>query len=315
MEKEKISNGQLFTIIFLFEMGTAIVLPVGLVSHRAVWLSIILASIGGILLYLLYHYLSSEYPDLSLSGYAQKILGKYIGWFVSFIYIIFFIYFCSRDLRETGDLLTSSVYSETPFLVIVTLLIIVVIYALNKGIEVLARTAEIYFLVLIIFGFFVYLFIIVSGIVKVENLVPLLEEGWKPIIENAYPAILMFPFGEMICFASIFPNLNNLKSGRKTGISALTLSTIVLAFTHAIEISVLGESRYGRSAFPLLLTIQKIELGDFLQRLDMLAVLALIVCVFFKISIYCTAIVIMVSDIFKVQNKKNWYCLSDFWSF
>nr|WP_251027094.1 GerAB/ArcD/ProY family transporter [Bacillus sp. ISL-46] len=154
MEIEKISNGQLFTFIFLFEMGTAIVVPVGLVSQKTVWLSIILASLGGMLLYLLYHYLSLEFPDLVLSGYAQKILGKYIGGFVSFIYIIFFIYLCSRDLRETSSLLISSVYSETPLLVIASLLIIVVIYALNKGIEVLARTAELYFFVIIFFGFF-----------------------------------------------------------------------------------------------------------------------------------------------------------------
>ncbi|MBT2729448.1 GerAB/ArcD/ProY family transporter [Bacillus sp. ISL-75] len=305
MEIEKISNGQLFTFIFLFEMGTAIVVPAGLVSQKTVWLSIILASLGGMLLYLLYHYLSLEYPDLVLSGYAQKILGKYIGGFVSFIYIIFFIYLCSRDLRETSSLLISSVYSETPLLVIASLLIIVVIYALNKGIEVLARTAELYFFVIIFFGFFFSLFIILSGIIKVENLLPLLEEGWKPVIKNAYPNIFMFPFGEMICFATIFPNLNNLKSGRKTGISALTLSTIVLAFTHALEISVLGETRYGQTPFPLLLTIQKVEIGNFIQRLDIIAVLALIICVFFKISIYCIAIVIMVSDLFKVKNKKK----------
>jgi len=154
MEKEKISMGQLFSLIFLFEMGTALVIPVGFVSQKDVWLSVILASFGGMILFLLYHYLSLQYPGLPLSGYAQKILGKPIGWIVSFLYILFFIYNGSRDLREAGDLLTTSFYHKTPLLVIVALLILVIIYALSMGIEVLARTAELYFLIIIVFSFF-----------------------------------------------------------------------------------------------------------------------------------------------------------------
>jgi len=103
----------------------------------------------------------------------------------------------------------------------------------------------------------------------------------------------------------ILPNVNKLQSGRITGIAALTLSTLVLSFIHALEISVLGESSYARSNFPLLFMIQKINIGAFIQRLDIFAGLALIICVFFKISIYCYASIIMASDLFKVPNKQK----------
>ncbi|MBT2738873.1 GerAB/ArcD/ProY family transporter [Bacillus sp. ISL-7] len=305
MEIEKISSGQFFILIFLFEMGTALVLPIGFSSHKDVWLSILIASVGGILLFLLYDYLFREYPNFLLSGYVRKILGRNLGWIVSLLYAILFIYTASRDLRETGGLLVSSVYNQTPLMVIETMLIIVIIYALYKGLEVLARTAEIYFVVLICFGLLGSTSVLLSGIVNISNFQPILENGWKPVLKSAYPNILMFPFGEIFCFSTIFPNLNKTQSGRKVGVAALTVSTLILSFIHALEISVLGETSYSTSAFPLLRMIQKAHIGELLERLDIFAIIALIICVFFKISIYLLAAINIISDIFNVENKQK----------
>src|SRR4051812_1291957 len=178
MEMEKISSWQLFILIFLFEMGTALVLPIGFSSQKDVWLSILIASVGGIILFLLYDYLFREYPNLLLSGYTRKILGRNLGWIVSLLYAILFIYTASRDLRETGDLLVSSVYNQTPLMVIETMLIMVIIYALYKGIEVLARTAEIFFVVLLFLGLIGIISVISTGIVNLGNFQPILENGW-----------------------------------------------------------------------------------------------------------------------------------------
>jgi spore germination protein KB len=302
---EKISSRQLFILIFLFEMGTALVLPIGFSSQKDVWLSILIASVGGILLFLLYDYLFREYPNLLLSGYARKILGRNLGWIVSLLYAILFIYIASRDLRETRDLLVSSVYNQTPLMVIETMLIIVIIYALYKGIEVLARTAEIFFLVLLFLGLIGIISVILSGIVNLGNFQPILENGWKPVLRSAYPNILIFPFGEIFCFSTIFPNLNKTQSGRKVGITALAFSILILTLIHALEISVLGENKYSTTPFPLLRTIQKAYIGEILERLDIFAIIALIIGVFFKISIYLLSVINIISDIFNIQNKQN----------
>ncbi|WCK55678.1 GerAB/ArcD/ProY family transporter [Aneurinibacillus sp. Ricciae_BoGa-3] len=305
MEKERISAGQLFALIVLFEMGTAVVVPIGLTAEQGTWLSILIASIGGILLFLVYDYLFRQYPDLPLSGYAQKILGKYIGWPLSLLYIPFFMYTAARDLRETGDLLITTAYTQTPILAVAGLMTLAVVYILFKGIEVLARMAEIYLMILIVLGALGNIFLVFSGVIEVKNLLPILEKGWKPILSTAYPNILMFPFGEMICFTMVFPYLNKRKSGRKTGIAALAVSAIILSFTHAVEVSVLGADMYGRSTFPIFTTITKVNIANFLQRLDAIALLTLIIGAFFKISIYCHAAATVASDLFKVQKKQN----------
>ncbi len=305
MENARINVRQLFALIVLFEFGTALVLPIGFVSEQSVWISILLALVGGVLLFLIYDYLYRQYPDLPLSGYIRKIFGNYIGWPVSLFYLGFFIHNDARVLRETGELLVTSALDRTPVFVINAMLMMAVIYVLYLGIEVLARTGEIYLLILIILGVLGNLFVLFSGIIEIKNLFPLFGEGWKPIVESAFSNILMFPFGEMICFATILPYLNKIQSGRRTGLIALIFSGLILSFTHAVEISVLGANIYSRSTFPLFLTISKVNIADFLQRLDAIVILTLIINAFFKCAIKCYAAVIIAADLFHVKKPQR----------
>jgi spore germination protein KB len=101
-------------------------------------------------------------------------------------------------------------------------------------------------------------------------------------LTTAYPNILIFPIGEMVCFTTILPYLNKSQLGKKTGVVALIFTGILLSWTHALQISVLGADMYSRQTFPLFVTIGKVNIADFLQRLDPIVILALIIGVFLK---------------------------------
>jgi spore germination protein KB len=88
-----------------------------------------------------------------LTGYARKILGKYVGWIVGLLYVVLFLYGASRNLRDFGELLLSSTMPETPLLALIILMVLAVCYVLYLGIEVLARTAEVFIVILIFLGF------------------------------------------------------------------------------------------------------------------------------------------------------------------
>ena len=62
---------------------------------------------------------------------------------------------------------------------------------------------------------------------------------------------------------------------------------------------------YKRSTFPLFVTISKVNIADFLQRLDSIVILTLIIGVYFKISIYCFATVNVASNLFNVQKPQK----------
>lgn len=305
MKKEVIGTNQLFAMIILFELGTAIVIPIGLETGHTIWLSILLALPGGVLLYLIFHDLYCQYPNLIISGYTQKILGKTIGWPLSFLYIPVLVFNGSRILRESGDLLIAASYDQTPVFIINAIMVTAVIYILNKGIEVFFRTSEIYLIVIFFMGFICFFVVIAAGLVDFKNLFPLHAVDWKQALRSAFPNILTFPFGELICMTTIFPHLQKSCQSRKTGIAAIVLSGILLCSTHAIEISVLGKNIYERSTFPMYTTITLVNLANFIQRLDALVILTLIIGVFFKMTLYCYAVIAVTADLFKVQDTRR----------
>ncbi|NOU98701.1 GerAB/ArcD/ProY family transporter [Paenibacillus planticolens] len=305
MEKMKINAWQYFVLILLFEFGTAIVVSLGVAAKKDAWIAILLGLIGGLILYSVYVTLFHRHRGLPLTGYLREILGKYIGWFVGLLYLLLFIYGAARDLRDAGDLLVTALYDQTPLFVVNFIMFIVIAYVLYKGVQVLVRTGEIFFLILVFLGIMGNGLVWLSGLVEIKNLLPVLENGWKPIWTEAFPQTLAFPFGEMICFTMLFPYLQKSHTAMKTGLFAMVLGGLVLSYTITLEISVLGYNMVSRNAFPLLLTISIVKIADFLQRFDAIAILTFIICDFFKIAMFYYASVLAIADLFKIKEQKK----------
>lgn len=305
MEKVKITPFQLFVLIVLFQIGSTVIHAPGVDAKQDAWIAILLGLSAGVLVYLIYYHLYRQFPDLPLIEYLPKILGKYLGWFVGFLYSLYFLYIATRLLRTFGDLLVTAIFPETPLFIINLLMTLTIIYVISLGIEVMARTGEFYFLILMLIGFVVNVLFLVSGEIKIENLLPILGEGWMPVLTTAFPLVFTFPFGEMIVFTMLLPYLTNKKSALKVGVIGLVFSGVLIAFATMMNIAVLGVDIVERATLPLISAIGKIQIGDFLERLDALAVVSLVVLMFFKISIFIYAGVLGTSILFKVTKYQK----------
>lgn len=302
MEKAKISTHQLFVLIVLFEFGSAILVPLAVEAKQNAWLAILIGLLGGLCIFLIYYALFSYYPDMPLTEYLQEILGSFAGKILAFFYILYFIYISARVLRDFGELLISAFFPVSPLFIMNGLMLIVVVYTIRKGIEVLARTGELLFIIIALLGIIGFILISISGNLHIANLQPVLEEGLKPVLKTAF-STLSFPFGEMIVFTMILPFLNMPEKAMKTGLSAIIVSGVILALIMAINVSVLGVSLLSRTQFPLLSTIQTIELAGFLERLDVTFMLSSVFAGFFKIGIFFYASVEGTANLFKVKES------------
>ncbi|MGF9943842.1 GerAB/ArcD/ProY family transporter [Priestia megaterium] len=301
MEKAKLSVIQLFALMFIFEMGTALVVSYGTNAGKDAWLAILLALCGGIVLFYIFHFLYRQYPNLLFTGYIREIFSKHFGWIVGLLYCLHFLYICGRNVRELGDLLVSSTLSETPLLAINLTLVLVICYVIHLGIEVVGRTAEVFMVVLLLLGAAGNFFVLVSGDVDFHQIRPFLEHGWKPIFTTAFPHLLIFPFGEMIAFTMLLPYLNRPQLVKRAWLAAVISSGVILSWTVLLNTSVLGIDVMERSVFPTLTAVGKVNLFDFIERLDAIVVFTLLITVFFKASIYLYAAVIGIADLFKLR--------------
>ncbi|MGG1397600.1 GerAB/ArcD/ProY family transporter [Bacillus salipaludis] len=305
MDKIKINASQLFTLVFLFEMGSSILFGLGANAKQDAWISIILGLAGGLIVFFVHYRLFLFYPDLILTSYIQKIAGKWPGRIIAFFYITYFIYVSGRVLRDFGELLETTVYTNTPLFVIHALMVLTITYGIHKGLEVIARVAQIYFAIIYIMAISGFLLIIFSGLIHFDFLKPILENGWKPVFNSFFRETLAFPFGEIIVFTMIYPYVNEPKKIKFVCVGGMILSGINITITAIITIATIGPELYTRSNFPLLSTVSKIELANFIERLDVLFMLYLIIGGFFKISLYFYAAVAGTADLFQFKKKEK----------
>ncbi|WP_338449729.1 GerAB/ArcD/ProY family transporter [Niallia oryzisoli] len=303
MENAKISRNQLFILIVLLELGSALLVPTAIEAKQDAWLAILIAMGGGLFLFSIYLYLFQQYPDIPLTEYLPVIFGKAAGRFLAFLYVLYFTYIASRLLRTFGEMLSTIAYRDTPIIITNLLFICVVMYAVRKGIEVLARAGELFFIFLYLLAISGFILIVVSGLIELNQLRPILEEGFMPVLKSAFTQTLYYPFGEVIVFAMILPYLNHPKQVKITSMLALGLSGINLAIVMVINISVIGVDLTVRSPYPLLSTIQSIQIAKFLERLDVYFMFAMIIGGFFKISLYLYAAAVGAANLFRIKES------------
>lgn len=96
LEKAKISTYQLFVLIFLFEIGSAILVPLAIEAKQDAWAAVLIGLAGGCCLFWIYHSLYSYYPEIPLTEYIQQILGSFLERFWPF-YMYFILCILQRE--------------------------------------------------------------------------------------------------------------------------------------------------------------------------------------------------------------------------
>lgn len=144
-----------------------------------------------------------------------------------------------------------------------------------------------------------------ADLMDLNYLLPFLGQGLVPVIKAAFPVTPTFPFGEMVVFLMLFPYVKSKNKTLKIGLFAMLVSGLILSGTIAVDIMVLGGHVATHVYFPLLSAVAKINLGEFIQRMDALVVFTLIIGGFFKIAIFLYVAVKAAQDVFEVKDEKT----------
>ncbi len=301
MNKVKIDGVQLFCIIVLFLLGTTIFLDVGTGAKQDTWIVTLISPIFGLVFYTIYYQLYKQYPNLPLTEYVKKIWGKYIGSIVSYLYIVYFIYIAARVLRDLEELLVSSPYKETSIMTIGICIMFVLIYAVHLGLEVFARVTIICFIIVNVTVFLINILYIVGNVIQLENVLPILAEGWKPVLNELIPLSITVPYGELIILSILFPYISKKTNILKVGINAVVIAGLYLTVNALLLICILGPDLLDRSVFPALAAVGYINIAGFIQRLDTFIIILIVLLGFVKISLFFFCTVIGINQLFKIQ--------------
>ncbi len=282
MKKELISDMQGINLAILFIFGSSLVMGTGGEAKGDMWIAIILALFISAPILMIYARILSRYPGKDLYDILEEVFGKYLGRVFSLAYIWFSFHLGALVLRNFGEFMNTVGLPETPKIVPIIMFALICTIGVKSGIETLAKCSS-HFIV----GAFSLLFLLALLTIpnmKGENLFPIMYEGFKPVLQGAFSAF-SFPFGELIVFMMVFDSLKTPGSSYKVYMMSLVIGGLVVLFIAIRNIMVLGADTIGSVYFPSYTAISRVNIGNFLQRLEITVAIVFTLSGFIKISI------------------------------
>lgn len=304
-EDGKISGSQELLLMLNFLLASAfIIIPSAVVSgaKQDGWMAIILATVTGIGIAMLYTTLGLRFPRQTLVQYAQLILGKIPGKIVGLLFMWFALHLGALVLRNFGDFMVVTLMPETPRIVFHMLIMFIIALALYGGLEVLCRFNQVLTPIVVISIIFIIILTFTVKDFDLKNLLPVLEDGFIPVLKTSLIPIT-FPFGETVLFTMILPYINKPEEAKKAHVAAMIGAGILLTLITMAVLAVFGAgaANYLYSTYSL---ARCISIASIVERIEAIPISMWILSGFIKIAVCLYAFVTGSAQILNLKDYR-----------
>lgn len=300
MNNEVVSDKQGIYLIVLFVAGETFILTRAMEARQDFWLAIIVAIVMATPFMLMFSRLHKLFPNKDLFDINEDVFGKFIGKIISVLLIYYVASNMISVMRVFTEFISTASLRKTPLAISFLGLVIVCVWAVKQGVEVMGRWTA-YFLPLTVILLFIGIVLLMPQM-KLNNLSPFLYYGAKPIISGAL-ATFFFPISETIAFVMIFTRFKNKTSATKIYVYGIVLGSLYILVLVLTEVLVLGVDSTIELFFPGYGTFSRLELGGFVQRLEIISGATFILGGFLKVSVLLLAVS---RGIAKVSNCRDY---------
>ncbi|KUF36190.1 MULTISPECIES: endospore germination permease [Lysinibacillus] len=305
MEKEIISSRQFTIITFLYSIGTAILIIPSSITGAAkqdAWIAACIGVVLSLLAVKLFLTLANQTPSLNFVEANEKILGRFFGKITASCFLILTFLSAGELLYFIGIFMKTEVMPETPTLAFALMFSIIIMYAAYLGIETFARSAE------IIFPAFVFIFIFfmvcITPQITFENIQPLLEATKTSMLYSIARFMSIFSFPLLVLLILYPAGVNVQPSAQKGLYFGTILGGIVLITLIVLSILVLGPENTSSRTFPSYALAQRISIGNFLQRIEIIMAFMWISSIYIRTFMYFYTTVVGLAQILKIKDHR-----------
>lgn len=305
IERGKINPRQFAILTLLFSLGSSIlIVPSALTSaaKQDGWIAAIAGVIGGMAVLILYCVLGSRYPGHTLMEYVETILGRWLGKIAGALFLGYFFLTSALVLRNVGDFITTIVMPETPIQVIHALFLLAIVAGVGMGLEVIARASEIFLPWIVLLLVLLIVFLIPQ--IQLDRIQPIFETGVKGILHGSL-SMLSIPYMELVVFLMVYPNVSKPKKIRAAFLKGGLLGGMVIVVVTMLCVFVLGWDFTARHTFPSYTLAKKIQVGEFLQRIEVLVAIIWFLTIFFKLALCFYASMLGAAQLFRLRSYRS----------
>jgi spore germination protein KB len=279
--KEIISDRQGIILLIFFVLGSSLIVGTGLEAKQDSWIAVLVGLVITLPIIFIYARLLTLYPGKDLYEILEVIFGKVIGKLIAILYIWYSIHLGAMVLYNFSSFINIVGLPETPRVVPSICFIFLCVYGVKLGVEVMGRWGE--FFITILLGIAVIIVLLSTPNFKLDNIRPVLSNGIKPIMKGAL-AVFAFPLSETVVFMGVFSSLQKKASRYKVYMMGVAIGTLLLVAVTIVNTLVLGTYVKSLNYFTTYITTSRINIGDFIQRIEILVSVAFLVAGLIKIS-------------------------------
>jgi len=263
------------------------------------WMSALLATMLGLPIAWITVKLSSLYPGQTLIQYLEDILGRWPGKALGLLYLLYFTHITAIMAREYGGFLVDVFLIGTPITVVNAMALLISAYIIKLGLEVLARSNQIFFPWLIMSLLLTFLLVIPE--MDPARLQPVLEAGGLEIFKGSLAPWAWY--GEIIAFAMVIPFLA--KPGEAGKIVLLTFIFLGLIFFLLV---IVGLAVFGAGLanmnYPILNVTRVISLARVIERPEPLIMTVWVTGGLFKVTFFYYIIVLGSAQLLRLKSYR-----------
>lgn len=263
------------------------------------WLSAFIAYIIGFIPIFLIIYFANYKTDLKLNEKINTLFGKKIGFIFNIILSLYLITIGITLLYNINNFILSQLLNRTPFIISCLLLMTLIIYNANKGINVISKTSLI-LLCLNLGLFLINIFTLIQHI-DITNFMPILKENTQNILPTSLKIASIKTLPLLTILTIPKDKITNPKKYNKTIIISYIIAIIISLSLVIVTFGVLGINLVKTFEYPEYVVLRKIKLLGFLERIENIISLQWIIGTF----VYLTIIVYAISKSIPLKSKKS----------
>lgn len=282
----KITSRQFTILVFCVTIGDLVLNLSSLIAYESrqdAWLACLLGCILGLSFVLLYSAIAKRSGRLPFFTFTERVLGRWLGIMFSLSMLLFLFLTMSGFVREVSVFMVVHMLPGTPVQVTKLMFLIVIVIAARLGIEAFTRSAELFFAAFVLLFIFLVLSLIPSF--ELQYYEPVLASGPKPIIRGVMQTTLLV-FSELYVFLKIIPHVLNKHKVKPNFIIGAALGGLVLVILTFLCIIVLGAEATARNLYPVYFLARKINVGNFIQRMEVIFTFMWIITTFVKLTVF-----------------------------
>lgn len=230
----------------------------------AAWQLVLVMTLAGLALFLPTVWLAHRFPQQGLAEIATTVAGPAFGGLLALIAVGWLVLNIALSVRSFAEAFIVGILPNTPPSMLIFIAMVCAAYASYQGLESLARTAQIFFPVILGGSLILVLFSISLG--NVSLLFPFWGRGVDiTIVQGLANVGATAEAFVLIIFGYAFRKSNDV---RTAGLMGILLYGLTATLTVSVLVMVLGGPDASQTPFPLVSVARMFHLGRLFQRTE-----------------------------------------------